>query len=101
MTKEKPKALKGKLARILRDIQPDGVPYKAGQVVAFTPQQAGALQQDGSVDTHPDSVAYALTQGVQAVAHTVADVAESSPESSSAPTPAQATGADPESTPAP
>lgn len=107
MAKERPKTLKGKAGRILRDVRIDGVPYKAGQMVAFPPKQADALQKDGSLDTHPDAVSYALAQGEQGIVHEGVDSNEdeASPDPTTAPTPAPSSesgpGAEPETSQAP
>lgn len=46
--------------RVLRDIVVDGVQYLCDQVVAFPERVLAGLQENGSVDSHPDAVKHCL-----------------------------------------
>jgi len=46
--------------RVLRDIVVDGVQYLCDQVVAFPERVLAGLQENGSIDAHPDAVKHCI-----------------------------------------
>lgn len=50
----------GSAVRVLRDIVVDGIQYLCDQVVSFPENVLAGLQQNGSVDAHPDAVQHCI-----------------------------------------
>lgn len=46
--------------RVLRDIVVDGIQYLCDQVVSFPEHILAGLQENGSVDPHPDAVQHCI-----------------------------------------
>lgn len=67
----------GSAVRVLRDIVVDGVQYLCDQVVSFPENVLAGLQENGSVDAHPDAVKHCIeVLGKELVAHIVEAVAD-------------------------